>query len=118
MDGILRDLRLALRGLWRSPGFAASAILSIGLGVGANTTVFAWIDNIVRHPFPAIPDGGTLVALNVADHEGRLDGMPPMSLPILDEWLKGTASFSGVAAHAHALATAKVPLPPAAVSVT
>lgn len=102
MDTVLRDLRHALRGLWHSPGFAASAILSIGLGIGANTTVFAWIDNIVRHPFPAIPDGGTLVALNVADHQGRLDGMPPIALPTLDEWRRGASTLAATTAHAQA----------------
>jgi putative ABC transport system permease protein len=99
-DSLSRDLQRSLRASWMSPGFALSVILSIGVGVGANTTVFAWMDNIVRNPFPAIPEGGALVALNVADAAGRVDGMPAVSYPVLAEWRARTSSFSKMAGHA------------------
>jgi predicted permease len=102
MDLLVRDIRYAVRGLARSPVFALTVVLSIGLSIGANTTVFAWMDNIVRHPFPAIPDGSDLVALNVGDQDGRVDGMPPIAYPILEEWTNRTSSFANVAAHAQA----------------
>jgi putative ABC transport system permease protein len=56
LDAIVQDLRYALRGLRRSPGFACTAILSLALGVGANTAIFSLIDALilkslpVRHP--------------------------------------------------------------------
>jgi hypothetical protein len=44
MDTLWRDVCHAVRGLANAPGFALSALLSLGIGVGANTTVFAWVD--------------------------------------------------------------------------
>ncbi len=56
LDAIAQDFRYALRGLRRSPGFASTAILSLALGIGANTAIFSLIDALilkslpVRHP--------------------------------------------------------------------
>ena len=105
MESLWRDLRHALRGLIASPGFTLTVVLSIGLGIGANTTVFAWMDRVVRHPFPAIPDGGQLIALNVADVEGRVSGMAPIAYPVLEEWQRRVSSFAGIAPHAQARLT-------------
>jgi predicted permease len=102
VDALVRDVRHAVRTLGQSPGFALGAVLSLGLGIGANATVFTWLDNIVRNPFPAIPGGATLVALNVGDQDGRVQGMAPTAYPTLLEWRQRTSSFEGVAAHAQA----------------
>ena len=102
MESLLRDLRHGVRALRQSPGFALSAVLSLGLGVGANTTVFAWMDNIVRNPFPGIPQGGALVAVNEADQEGRVTGMSPIAYPTLQEWRGRVRAFDDMAAHAQA----------------
>jgi predicted permease len=50
---VAQDLRIAVRGLRRSPGFASVAILTLGLGIGANTALFSAIDAIVFRSVPA-----------------------------------------------------------------
>lgn len=56
-------LRQALRQFFRLPGFTAIVVLSLGLGLGANTIVFSWIDTILLRPLPGVRDSGEIVAL-------------------------------------------------------
>jgi predicted permease len=67
MGTFQQDLRYAVRGLLRSKGFAAVAILTIGIGIGANTTVYSWMHALLLNPLPGAQDPGRVVALeNVA----------------------------------------------------
>ena len=56
------ELRVALRGLFKRPGFSTAVILSLALGIGANSAVFSVVDGVLLNPFP-YPDPQRLVVL-------------------------------------------------------
>jgi predicted permease len=56
VDAVLQDARYAIRGLRRSPAFALTVVLTLGLGIGANAAMFAVIDRLMFRPLPFIAD--------------------------------------------------------------
>ncbi len=65
MTGILKDLRLALRQLHRNPVFSAVVVLTLAVGIGANTVIFSAVDGVVLNPFP-YPEPDRLVGVGSA----------------------------------------------------
>ncbi|HUK89009.1 MAG TPA: hypothetical protein VLZ81_01310, partial [Blastocatellia bacterium] len=52
MNNLTRDLKHGIRVLSKKPGLAAVAILSLGLGIGANTSIFSLVDSVLLRPLP------------------------------------------------------------------
>src|ERR1700756_4004202 len=72
MQGLLLNLRLALRQLRRTPGFALTVILTLALGIGATTAIFSLVEGVLLRPLP-FEDADRLVLLG--DHLGGRPGM-------------------------------------------
>src|SRR6516165_9929312 len=60
LESFLADTRLAFRRLAKAPGFAATALLTLAVGIGANTAVFSVVDSVLLKPLP-YPDSNRLV---------------------------------------------------------
>lgn len=70
LENLVRDIRFAFRRLIQAPGFTAIAVLTLGLGIGANTAIFTVINKALLKPLP-VKDPDRIVALNNATNTGR-----------------------------------------------
>src|ERR1700745_2714330 len=96
MTTILNDFRYALRILRRSPLFTTVAILSLALGIGANTAIFTLMDQIVLRKLP-IKDPNSLVMLyQTGANNGSNMGTRMQSYPIYQDYQKKVEAFSDV----------------------
>ena len=64
IEDFVKDMRLGLRMLRRSPGFSVLVILCLTLGIGANAAVFSWVEGILVRPYPLVSHQERLVALS------------------------------------------------------
>jgi putative ABC transport system permease protein len=95
LDSTLRNVRYALRAMRRTPGFTAAVVITLALGVGANSAVFSAIDAVLLRPLP-YPNAERLVELTQR-REGVGD---TLVAPIrLQDWNRLNATFDGIAGY-------------------
>jgi predicted permease len=96
MGTLWQDVRYGIRRLAHSPGFTIVAVLTLALGIGANTAIFSVIDAVLLRPLP-FPDPGRLVAVETVDtiHGGISEDA---SYPNFFDWRNQNKVFSRIAA--------------------
>lgn len=95
-----RDLRYAVRTMRKSPLFVLVVVLTLGLGIGANTTVFTLINTLILNPLP-VPDASRLAAMGLQDSGGRTrNGLPqPVSYADLKDYGQRNRVFESLAGY-------------------
>ncbi len=96
MPDSLSDLRLAFRGLRRNPLFASVAILSLALGIGANTAIFTLIDQILLRPLPVAAPAQLVMLYQQGAHMGSNMGSRMHSYPLYQDLQKKAEPLSEV----------------------
>src|SRR5512138_3708916 len=98
METLWQDVRFALRTIRRNPGFTAVAVLSLALGVGANTTIFTLLNAALLAPLP-VERPSELVAVYTSDQAGigGLGNQGPMSYPNFKDFRQRNTVLSDMA---------------------
>ena len=97
MSGVVQDVRYALRQLRKNPGFTTVAVITLALGIGANTAIFSVINSVLLHPLPfGAPD--RLVWLNGKFPQSDEAGVSP---PDFVDYRAGNRTFDRLAAMSY-----------------
>jgi predicted permease len=98
MSTLLQDLRYSARKLIHSPGFTAIAVLTLALGIGANTALFSVVNGVLLNPL-AYPHSHQLVAIyEKYDKIGGLESAP-IEYPNFQDWQRDSKTFASMAAY-------------------
>jgi predicted permease len=103
VEALLQDLRIGFRGLVKTPGFSAVALLSLALGIGANTAIFTLLNAVLFRPLP-VPHPEQLYLFGKGAWVGSQDSMPDrswqlFSYPFYKEFSAQVKSFDGLTAQ-------------------
>src|ERR1039458_8237506 len=96
MAAILQDFLYSLRGLRKSPVFLAVAVLSLGLGIGANTAIFTLVHQLILQPLPVRDPQQLVMLAGRGKHYGGNNGPDRISYPMYQEIRDKNQVFSGM----------------------
>src|SRR2546426_983582 len=94
LERTMNDLKFAIRQLLKNPGFTAVAVLTLALGIGANTAIFSVVNAVLLRP-PPFKEPGRLVF--VSEKSKDMDNMS-VAYPNFLDWQRQQAGFSSLAA--------------------
>jgi len=97
MESLLGDVRYAFRSLLKSPGFALATILTLGLGIGANTAIFSLIHGVLLEPLP-YQNGERLVVLQQSAPKAEVDNLA-FSIKEVHDYRDSNQTLSGLVEH-------------------
>jgi putative ABC transport system permease protein len=103
LETFAQDVRFALRMLRKNPSFTAIAVLTLALGIGANTAIFSIVNAVLLRPLP-FPDSSKLVMVWATD-ENRGMSEDVLSYPDFEDWKSQAKSFDAMAAFTTRTAT-------------
>jgi len=98
MRNLWKDATFAFRVLQKNPGFTLVAVLTLALGIAANTTVFSWIEDLLLRPYPGSSHGEQLAVIDVISTGSPAGANQTSYLDYLD-CRKNLKSLAGVALH-------------------
>jgi hypothetical protein len=90
-----QDLKYSVRMLRKNPGFASVVVITLALGIGANTAIFSFVNAVILNPLP-FPDADRLVVINEISKEGAEIGV---SLPNFQDWQVRAKSFEEIGGY-------------------
>lgn len=97
LESIWTNLRYAFRMMRREPGFTLVVVLTLALGIGANSAVFSAIDAILLRPLP-FPDGDQLML--ISQYDRKVKTSQPFVAPIrLEEWNRMNSTFQAISGY-------------------
>jgi hypothetical protein len=95
LENTWKDFRYGLRTLRKNPGFTCVAVLTLALGIGANTAIFSVVNAVLLRPLP-FPQSNRLVMVWATNDSGSREDVA--SYPDFSDWKEQSRSFEGIAA--------------------